>query len=154
MQPLPPRLTGLLERAAELRVTGQSWEQIGRELNRTAATVRGWSTRYRDAWDRLVAAARRSSIESAADEARTFLRRHLRSDKDATSRDAAKLLINLLLIHAKLNPAELDPAQNLEQTLEGLTDDQLRELVVTVGDAYQASLAQSAPGPDVPASPA
>jgi hypothetical protein len=148
MQTPPLQLVGLVARAAELRAAGQSWEQVARAVQRGLDTVKKWPSRYADYWNQLLAEARRISIESAGDEARAALRVHLRSDKDASSRDAAKQLIHHQATLTKTDPSNpLTDLQRFFDYLEELTDDDLNTLlgaydrvdtVRTSGDSNEA----------------
>jgi hypothetical protein len=149
MQTPPLQLVGLVARAAELRAAGQSWEQVARAVQRGVDTVKKWPSRYADYWNQLLAEARRISIESAGDEARAALRVHLRSDKDASSRDAAKQLIHHQATLTKTDPSTpLTDLQRFFDYLEELTDDDLNTLlgaydrvdtVRTSGDSNEAT---------------
>jgi hypothetical protein len=109
--------------------------------------------RYRELWDRLLAEARKISVESAVDEARAFLRLHLRSVKDASSRDAAKQLIHLLAIHAKLHSAEAPADDQILKLLEECPDAQLDALIAVLDHAHQERSQSGASGEAVPVGP-
>lgn len=124
----PKKLIYLIERAAELRAAGNSWEQTGQKLGKSGRTVRTWRYRYRAFWDQTIAAARREVAADAADEGLAILRSVARSDDEKVRRDASARLVDLR------TPDDDAPAGNNElirfvEFLESLTDDQLDSLL-------------------------
>lgn len=78
--------------AAESRAEGNCWPAVARDAQTTVATIRRWIRAHPQQWRRLLARARKECRRSAADEAITTLRRHLRGEDEKTQYNAAKQL--------------------------------------------------------------
>src|SRR5581483_5616911 len=99
---LPPS-DDLLEQAAEARAGGMSWEAVAAKLDRPAETVRKWPAAYPDRWQATARTAERRLVTDAGSESVLVLRNLLRSADDKLRRDAARLLLRLLVEVIKLD---------------------------------------------------
>ncbi len=125
----PEHLVAQVERAAELRAAGHSWEYVAREIERPYQTVYSWPRFYRDYWNGLIADARRAVAVESSTEARAVLRNMLRSDDEKMQRDAA---CELLKSEPKLEPAKplaKSEFHRIADFLEGLPDDERTSLL-------------------------
>ena len=113
----PPAVERLLERAAELRAAGVSWEVVGQKLHRHRDTCSRWPRLYPEIWKRLVAATRAEQRQNAADEAMTVLRTLLRSDDEKIKRDVGRILF------AGINPPQRRGPQTDDERIEEYCDD-------------------------------
>jgi hypothetical protein len=87
----------LLLHAIELRVLGNSWENIGKALDRSAETVRRWPAKYAPRWKNLYfRVEKRLAVESAA-EALCRLRIKLRRESDEEVGPTAQAVLNYRL---------------------------------------------------------
>lgn len=85
----------LIAKAAELRASGSSWDVVAAGVGRAADTVRRWPALYPGPWQKAFRAAERQFVAEATAEAVLILRKHLRSDDEKISQDAAQRLIQL-----------------------------------------------------------
>jgi len=97
MEAISKRQAARVARAAELRATGTSWEEIGRQLGCRAETCRRWLHEYPMWWAHSTQSAQRELYRTVRQEAETVLRHLLRSadrkvrlDAAATIREAAE----------------------------------------------------------------
>lgn len=124
----PPKLVYFVERAAELRAQGLSWDQVAQKLGRRVRTVHDWRYRYRAFWDQAIALARQEIAHDCGDEALAVVRQLTRSKDENISRAAANRLLEFRPetdTSAVLSPEFL----RFIQFLEGLSDDQLDSLL-------------------------
>lgn len=124
----PKRLVPLVNRAAELRVDGKSFEHIAAALERDEATVHSWTTRFPEYWEQATGELRRKAAVIASDEARVVLRSFLRSDAGALAKDAAKTL-HQDVDAAPLPVGEVDHLLPLLELLRTMSDEQLTSLL-------------------------
>ena len=82
-----------IERAAELRAKGSSWEAVAQEMGLPASTLRLWPTKYADCWLASFRRAETDVFTEAVAEAIRALRKQLRSEEPVDVRDAAKQLL-------------------------------------------------------------
>jgi hypothetical protein len=149
----PSNLVYLVERAAELRAAGNSWEQTAQKLGRCADTIRNWPRRYRAFWDQAIAIARRNTAADAGDEGLAILRTLLRSDDDKVRREASVRLLDLRP-DAGDTPAASNELVRFVEFLEGLSDAELDSLLgpdIGVDCAGTTSDPADAPGPAITA---
>ena len=125
MPNLTTKMVRLLERAADLRAAGNSWEQIAKKVHRNIDAVRAWPHEFAEVWDRrFTESSRRLGAEAEA-EARAVLRVLLRDDDSKVKREAAKHLFD----HARRNavvgdlPSHTSEFHRLADYLEGLSDE-------------------------------
>jgi hypothetical protein len=122
-----------VERAIDLRARGHTWDQVAQKLQKTIEEVREWPNHYAEFWARRLAAAHRELDSETIAEARTILRRHLRTDNLKEACDIARVLLD----HARrsqIPPAESEPARESEyhqiaDFLEGLSDEDRRAIL-------------------------
>ncbi|MEZ6143293.1 MAG: hypothetical protein R3B84_22225 [Zavarzinella sp.] len=115
----------MLTQAAKLRLAGNSWEKIAKELSIGSTTIRTWAQhRYRDLWQQLLHELRQDITEETVNEAREVLRTHMRDlSQPQYSVQAAR---ELLRTHQeKLSQAT---PVNLEELLAQLIKDYADEL--------------------------
>lgn len=93
MRTPPANLAPLLRAAAELRAAGRSWEAVASELGRKPDTCRKWPAAYPEVWADLLRRAEDQAAREAGAEARTMLRKLLRSEAEKTSLSAAQALL-------------------------------------------------------------
>lgn len=139
-------LARLLARAAELRASGASWNNVAVALGRSAATCRRWPQKYPDLWRQAFATAARERLAEGGAEGLQTLREMLRSKDDKTRETAAKALAGLL---ARALPAdEGDGRRDADPTLTAfieMTDAELLALLdsvrpfLTSGEAQKTS---------------
>jgi hypothetical protein len=91
----------LLDRAADLRAAGKSWEATAAALGYSAQTVRKWPVKYPTRWRKVHGAAELRLTIDAANEAVQYLRGQLRSAEPKVVQGAAKVLLHYRL---KLEP--------------------------------------------------
>jgi hypothetical protein len=124
MRTPPKHLVRRVERAAELRAGGHSWEQIGKKFGCAAETARNWRKAYRGFWEDSIAAARREVANEAADQGLVVLRNLLASDDEKVRRDVSSRLAELRVDE----PAATDRDDDIHlfvEYLRGLSDDKL-----------------------------
>jgi hypothetical protein len=148
----PEKIVRLVERAAELRAAGHTWEQIAKKLRRSLA-IRGWRRRYPEFWNRAIADARRELAAQASAEGLTVLRNLLLSQDEKVRRDASARLLALRPNDDLPQPPPSDLLRYV-QILEGMTDDDLESLLAESVRAVAARPEHPAAGDPNPASAA
>ena len=139
----------LFARAAELRVTGASWETVATQVHRAVRTVTGWPRKYSDRWVAALAQAERRLVVQSDSESVNTLRRLLISDDEKVRWHAAKSLIARRIERDKLDrknaassPSPLtSDAARLIAFLDGQPDEELAAIA-----AELAPLPAPAPG--------
>ena len=130
--PTPQPLRARVRRAAALFAQGQSWEAIAKAIKVKADAARQWPRDYAQFWRRAVAEAHRDVLRSATAEALLTLRRHLRSEDDKASRDAAAKIVSYALAAAKRpkRPAKAAASEaGVWAEVRGMSDAELEALV-------------------------
>lgn len=142
-----------LNRAAELRAAGASWETVAAKVKRVPSTVRRWANKYRDRWCQALLRAERHLVAWVEGESIQTLRVLLRSDDEKTRGQAARSLIGLRVelgkLDAKANPAEPRPDPEPDPLLTYLTrcsDVQLLDLLESVRRAVVRKSLPVGPG--------
>jgi hypothetical protein len=74
--------------AAALRAAGESWEQIGQAVGRSAERVRHWPKRYTEEWGGAFRAAESHLMADVATEAKHHLRALMRSKAESIQLNA------------------------------------------------------------------
>ncbi len=126
-------LTLLVQKAAELRAGGASWEMVATDVERAVATVRRWPAEYPVIWKRAFRIAERQLLTDATAESVLTLRKQLRSEDEKSSRDAAQKLIQFRMAKQK-KPASKKPAKpptihhRIALYLETLSDEEIQTL--------------------------
>ena len=92
MKPLTRQLLTLIQRAAALRASGLGWECVGREVHRSAESVRRWPREHPEAWRRFYHEAEAVCLTEVAAESLFVLQKQLRSLNESTVFKAAQLL--------------------------------------------------------------
>ncbi len=134
-----PSLMPRFRRAANLRAAGHTWESAAAAVKCRVDTVRKWVTAYPAAWRAAFAAGRKAVLEEAAAEAVCVLRQQLRAPEDKTKLDAARKLIDCAEPGADAPADETaTPYAGLFAHLEGLSDDQLDDLLAQFRDQLEA----------------
>jgi hypothetical protein len=96
--PPPPEQLDLLERIAEVRATGASWEHTAKELATTVDELRALTKAHRQLFRRLSARADREVMREGMREAVFYLRKHMRNVEDPVeSRKNAEELSQITL---------------------------------------------------------
>jgi hypothetical protein len=121
----------LLQKAAQLRKKGVSWNELARILNRNPRTLRRWATERAEEWQQAEKQAStgeslENHLENATLEAIHILRTLLRSADEKIQRDAAKTLLDFCHSQPKVPQSQLS---NLAQMVEGLNDHELLQLL-------------------------
>ncbi len=124
----PANLVYLVERAAELKAQGHSWEQVAEKLGHPKKTIEKWKARYRAFWDQAIAIARRDVAADAGDEGLAILRGLAHSANEKIRCDATTRLVALRSDDDASPPAVGDLIRFVE-FLESLSDDQLNSLL-------------------------
>ena len=130
----------LLNRTAELRAAGSTWEAVAAKLHRSADAVRKWPRHYADRWKLALREAERRLVCEAAAESVLVLRTLLRSEDVKIARDAAKSLTDLRLDLSKLElasssesaPPLTSEAARILAFLDGHADEELARLAANV----------------------
>ena len=130
----------LLNRAAELRAAGGTWEAVAAKLHRSADAVRKWPRDYADRWKIAIREAERRLVCEAAAESVLVLRTLLRSEDEKVCRDAARSLTDLRLDLSKLEiaagsesaPPLTSEAARILAFLDGHADEELARLAANV----------------------
>ncbi len=146
-----PPSDALLNRAAELRAGGATWDSVAKSLNRAADTVRRWPRDYPDRWKIALHEAERQLVCETAAESVLVLRKLLRSEDEKVRRDAARALMDLRLDLTKLeltSVSETTPltseAARLIAFLDGQPDEELAILAANVFPSSAAPQSDSA----------
>src|SRR5687768_6752093 len=92
--PLPPEAE-LLERAAELRAAGSSWDVVARKLGTTADALRGLTRTHKPKYRKLLAAARREVVDESFCEGMLILRAQARLEDLRIANKAADALVRV-----------------------------------------------------------
>jgi hypothetical protein len=153
MQSPPPEVLTLMTVAAELRATGNSWEAVGLQVQRSPRTCREWPLRYPDAWKRLYLDAEDAVIAEASSEAMFYLRKLLRAGdpKDPWLQQNTAKFLATHRREARSQEVACAPAAvpghwvPFIAYLETLSDDQAHAYVQQFVACHVAP-----PGPDVP----
>ena len=87
------RMQRVLERAAEMKAAGSSWEAIANALQRKVQTAKKWSRVYANEWQELFGKFEKQFVDEAAAESVLALRKQLRIEKSTLSVQAADKLI-------------------------------------------------------------
>lgn len=131
-----PPAEELLEKAAELRASGASWEAVAAAVGRAAETVKRWPRLYQKKWEHLLSKAEKQQLREATAESLHTLRRQLRLPDDKASRDAAQKVMQFRLAVAKsvnTKSAGKKPTttrfSRICAYLESLDDEQLSHLL-------------------------
>jgi hypothetical protein len=132
-QPSTDELRTSVERAVDLRARGCNWDQVAKTLEQKIETVRDWPHQFPEFWARRLAIAHRELDGETIGEARTILRRHLRSDNVKEACEIARVLFD----HARRSQvplAESEPTRESEyhqiaDFLEGLSDEDRRAIL-------------------------
>src|SRR5262249_49541177 len=130
-----PALMAMITVAADLRAVGASWAAVAEKVQRSPETCRTWPRLYPEAWRRLLAQAEDRLTEEAGGEARTYLRKLLRSEDERIVLGAGKLLLGVRTARRAVEdridpPPEQDLREHLEfvKYLKGLGDEQVKRL--------------------------
>ena len=99
------RMQRALERAAEMKAAGSSWEAIAIALQRTVQTVKKWPRVYANEWQVMFGQFEKQFVDEAAAESVLALRKQLRIEKSTLSVRAADKLIRYRISRAKSTPA-------------------------------------------------
>src|SRR5262245_53614337 len=94
--PLQPEVA-LLERAAELRANGSSWDVVARKLDTNPDVLRAAVAAHRKQYRRFFVAARREVLDESFCEGLYTLRRQVRSDDERIANKAADALVRARL---------------------------------------------------------
>lgn len=95
-----------IEKIAELKAGGQSWERIARETGLSTHTLRRWRTANADVWTNSFRRAEMELFSDALAEAVIALRKQLRGEKPEIVREAAKQLLTFRVQLQKLLPPQ------------------------------------------------
>ena len=98
------RMQRVLERAAEMKAAGSSWEAIANALQRKVQTAKKWSRVYANAWQELFGKFEKQFLDEAAAESVLALRRQLRADEATVSIRAAEKLIRYRISRGNSTP--------------------------------------------------
>lgn len=126
-------LTLLIQKAAELRAGGASWEMVATDVERAVATVRRWPAEYPVVWKRAFRIAEQQLLTDATAESVLTLRKQLRSEDEKSSRDAAQKLIQFRMAKQRKSPSK-KPAKpppihhRIALYLETLSDEEIQKL--------------------------
>lgn len=93
-----------LERAAELKAGGSSWESIAIVMHRKIHTVKAWPQFYADEWQQLFAKFEKQFLDEATAELVVALRKQLRVEAGTVSIQAADKLIKYRVSCKKSTP--------------------------------------------------
>ena len=128
-------LTLLIQRAAELRAGGASWEMVATDVERAVATVRRWPAEYPAIWKRAFRIAEQQLLTDATAESVLTLRKQLRSEDEKSSRDAAQKLIQFRMAKTKLKKSPVGKPLKTQSIhhrialyLETLNDEEIQKL--------------------------
>lgn len=126
-------LTLLIQKAAELRAGGASWEMVATEVERAVATVRRWPAEYPVIWKRAFRVAERQLLTDATAESVLTLRKQLRSEDEKSSRDAAQKLIQFRMAKQKKSSGKKPTKpptihHRIALYLETLSDEEIQKL--------------------------
>ena len=126
-------LTVLIQKAAELRAGGASWDGVAKEVERAVATVRRWPADYPVIWKRAFRIAEQQLLTDATAESVLTLRKQLRSEDEKSSRDAAQKLIQFRIAKQKKAANKKPPKpptihQRIALYLETLSDEEIHKL--------------------------
>ena len=148
----------LLRRIAEGRAGGLSWEAVGESVGRKANTIRAWPAAHSARWAKFLRAARRHMLAEATAESVHTLRRHLRSEDEKISRDAAGKLLQAGLAARKRSTRAAPTAISTDATriagfLESFADDELDALIVALWDQRSRRVGGRATDASLAASP-
>ena len=116
------RMRRVLERMAEMKAAGASWEAIAIALHRKVQTMKKWSRVYANEWQELFGQFEKQYLDEAAAESVLALRKQLRIEESTLSVQAADKLIRYRISRAKSTPA---PTAN-----EGMSGEE-RDLLFT-----------------------
>ena len=144
------KLIPLIERAAQLRAIGQTWDQIGRKMRRSSNDIRRWPKRFPEFWDKVISESRRLAVDEARDEGVTALRSLLRSEDEKVKCSASTKLADLPKDEQKTS-AEAEELIKFVQYLEGLTDEELESFMRE--EETEATAVSSSGDPDADDSP-
>jgi len=122
------KLIPLIERAAQLRAIGQTWDQIARKMHRSGDDIRRWPKRFPEFWETVISESRREAVCEARDEGVTALRTLARSKNEKVKCSASTKLAGLPKDGEKptATPEEL---VKFIQFLEGLDDEELESFM-------------------------
>jgi hypothetical protein len=115
-------------RAADLRATGHTWQQVGRKMHKTGEAVRSWTKRFPEYWEEVLTEARREVAGEARDEGLTALRTLLRSGDDKVKCNASTKLAGMPK-DAEKSSATAEELMKFVQFLEGLSDEELESFM-------------------------
>ena len=107
------RMQRALERAAEMKAAGSSWEAIAIALQRTVQTVKKWPRVYANEWQVMFGQFEKQFVDEAAAESVLALRKQLRIEKSTLSVRAADKLIRYRISRAKSTPAPPPPNEGM-----------------------------------------
>src|SRR5262245_1858036 len=83
----------LIERAAELRAAGRSWEDVGLAVRRAGGRVRKWPREHAGLWAIAYKRAQKEVLDSAGNESLSALRGQLRVQEDEKIKQAAAVTL-------------------------------------------------------------
>jgi hypothetical protein len=126
-----------IERAAERKAQGWSWEQIAAELGYPPEIVRGWTTRYRAKWRRALREAERVVAIEGGSEAIFRLRKQVRTEDGSEGRLAAQALLRHRIDLEKLDlqrrrlsrPPQTAQGYVVSDYMKGMTDERYLDLL-------------------------
>ena len=95
------RLLHVIQRAAEMKASGSSWQSIATASKRTLKTVKEWPQIHADLWQELFAKYEKQFLEEATAESVIALRKQLRADAATVSIQAADKLIKYRVSRGK-----------------------------------------------------
>jgi hypothetical protein len=133
----------LIPIAAELRANGESWEAIGKAVNRHPDTVRHWPIRFPNFWHQHFRAAENRNIASVSTEAQAVLIQVMREGSNREKIAAASVLYRGRL-------AMLGKDQGEDASLEELDDDLPDECHETAQDRAVRAAAHKSASPATP----
>jgi hypothetical protein len=162
MKPLTRQLLTLIQRAAALRASGLGWECVGREVHRSAESVRRWPREHPEAWRRFYHEAEAVCLTEVAAESLFVLQKQLRSLNESTVFKAAQLLFKtrwlmrqqaaaLAAIAAKGAPnnERLEDLATWKTEVEKMTDEEMAglawQILKEIGGAPPAAETGSLP---------
>jgi len=99
----------LLQRAAEMRANGATWDAVAKALKRSPDTVRGWPRLHAERWAAALEYAKAQTLEEASAETLHTLRHQLRSPDEKIANQAARSVTQLQLGLLKSRPSAPEP---------------------------------------------
>jgi hypothetical protein len=156
-------LLSQMQLAAELKAAGNSWEAVGRRLERSPETCRRWQDRFPNDWIRLLRAAQRRLLDEAGNEALFILRDLSRTSTPPVRASVGKFLAGTMWkviaveqVASTPTPADaaiLEKYRDAIELLESMTDEQAKQFVLEQVTRHRAEMLPALPGPDPGAGP-